>query len=124
MLAFTLAAGIGDIRGFPSAKKLCGHTGLCPRPNQSGDRDCRDPLTKAGPGVPALGDARRHQAPLPHPADAERDQRTTRRLGRQRGAKVAQIDIARKLSEAIWHILTNNQRFTPAPGGSTCRLAT
>ena len=46
---------------------------------------------------------------LRHPAYAERYQRTKRRLGRQRGAKVAQIDIARKLTEAIWHMLTTNQ---------------
>jgi hypothetical protein len=31
-------------------------------------------------------------------------QRTKRRLGRQRGAKVAQIELARKLTEAIWHL--------------------
>jgi transposase len=60
---------------------------------------------------------------LRHPADAERDQRTKRRLGRQRAAKVAQIDLARKLTEAIWHMLTHNQPFTPAPAGSTLPLA-
>ena len=32
-----------------------------------------------------------------------------RRLGRQRGAKVAQIDLARQLTEAIWYMLTRNQ---------------
>ena len=32
-------------------------------------------------------------------------------------------DIARKLTEAIWHMLTNTQPFAPAPGGSTSRLA-
>ena len=60
---------------------------------------------------------------LKHPAYAQRYQRTKRRLGRQRGAKVAQIDIARKLTEAIWHMLTRNQPFAPAPGGAACRLA-
>ena len=53
----------------------------------------------------------------------DRYQQTKARIGKQRGAKVAQIDIARKLTEAIWHMLTNNQPFTPAPGGSTFRLA-
>jgi len=48
-----------------------------------------------------------------------------KRLGKQRGAKIAQIDIARKLIEAIWHMLTRNQPFasTPAPGGAAFRLA-
>ena len=123
VLAFTIAAEIGDIRRFASAKKLCGYTGLCPRVNQSGDRDRRGPLTKQGPKYLrwAMLEATMHA--LRHPAYAERYQRNKRRLGRQRGAKVAQIDIARKLTEAIWHMLTHNQPFTPAPGGSTLRLA-
>ena len=123
VLAFTIAAEIGDIRRFASAKKLCGYTGLCPRVNQSGDRDRRGPLTKQGPKYLrwAMLEATMHA--LRHPAYAERYQRNKRRLGRQRGAKVAQIDIARKLTEAIWHMLTHNQPFTPAPGGSTFRLA-
>jgi hypothetical protein len=37
-----------------------------------------------------------------------------KRLGRQRGPKVAQIDLSRKLTEAIWHMLTRNQPFAPA----------
>jgi hypothetical protein len=45
---------------------------------------------------------------------AERYQHTKHCLGRQRGPKVAQIDLARKLTEAIWHMLTNNQPFAPA----------
>jgi hypothetical protein len=34
-------------------------------------------------------------------------------IGRQRGAKVAQIDLARRLTEAIWHMLTREQPFAP-----------
>jgi transposase len=49
VLAFTIAAEIGDITRFSSAKKLCGYTGLCPRVNQSGDKDRRRPSTKQGP---------------------------------------------------------------------------
>jgi hypothetical protein len=41
--------------------------------------------------------------PLQHAAYRERYQANKKGLGRQRGAKVAQIDIARKLAEAIWH---------------------
>jgi hypothetical protein len=32
-------------------------------------------------------------------------ERTKRRLGKQRGPKLAQIDLARRLAEAIWHML-------------------
>jgi len=35
-------------------------------------------------------------------------------VGRQRGAKVAQIQLARTLTEAIWQMLTRDQSFAPA----------
>jgi transposase len=121
VLAFTIAAEIGEIERFASPEKLCGYTGLCPRVNQSGDKDRRGPLTKHGPTYLrwALLEATMHA--LRHPAYAQRYQRTKRRLGKQRGAKVAQIDIARRLTHAIWHMLTRNQQF--APRGAAFRLA-
>jgi hypothetical protein len=45
---------------------------------------------------------------------AERYQRTAHRLGRQRGAKIARVDIARHLTDATWHMLTTSQPFAPA----------
>ena len=115
MLAFTIASEIGDINRFATPKKLCGYTGLCPRVNQSGEKDRRGPLTKQGPKYLrwAMLEATMHA--LRHPAYAERYQRNKQRLGKQRGAKVAQIDIARKLTEAIWHMLTRNEPFAPTP---------
>jgi transposase len=95
VLAFTIAAEIGDITRFPSAKKLTGYTGLCPRVYQSGERDRRGPLTKQGPKYLrwAMLEATMHA--LRHPAYRERYQRNKRRLGKQRGAKIAQVDIRR-----------------------------
>jgi transposase len=121
VLAFTIAAEIGEIERFPSPEKLTGYTGLCPRVNQSGDKDRRGPLTKHGPSYLrwALLEATMHA--LKHPAYAKRYQRNKRRLGKQRGAKVAQVDIARRLTQAIWHMLTRNQQF--APRGAAFRLA-
>jgi transposase len=121
VLAFTIAAEIGEIERFSSPEKLAGYTGLCPRVDQSGDKDRRGPLTKHGPTYLrwALLEATMHA--LRHPAYSERYQRTKRRLGKQRGAKVAQIDIARRLAHAIWHMLTRNEEF--APRGAAFRLA-
>jgi transposase len=121
VLAFTISAEIGDIHRFPTPKKLCGYPGLCPRVDQSGDRDRRGPLPEHGPKYLrwAMLEATMHA--LRHPAYAERYQTTKRRLGKQRGARVAQIDIARRLTEAIWHMLTRNQPFAPA--GAPLRLA-
>jgi transposase len=36
------------------------------------------------------------------------------RHGRRRGTAIASVEIARKLSEAIWWMLTRNQPFAPA----------
>jgi transposase len=121
VLAFTIAAEIGEVSRFSSPEKLTGYTGLCPRVNQSGDSDRRGPLSKHGPRYLrwALLEATMHA--LRHPAYSERYQRNKRRLGKQRGAKVALLDIARRLAVAIWHMLTRNEEF--APRGATFRLA-
>jgi transposase len=121
VLAFTIAAEIGDIGRFASPEKLTGYTGLCPRVVQSGEADRRGPLTKHGPTYLrwALLEATMHA--LRHPAYSARYQRTKRRLGKQRGAKVAQVDIARRLAHAIWHMLTREEEF--APRGAAFRLA-
>ena len=49
VLAYTIAAEIGDIGRFPTPRKLAGYSGLCPRVYQSGERDLRGPLSKQGP---------------------------------------------------------------------------
>jgi transposase len=121
VLAFTIAAEIGETERFPSPEKLAGYTGLCPRVNQSGEKDRRGPLTKHGPTYLrwALLEATMHA--LRHPAYSKRYQRTKRRLGKQGVAKVAQVDIARRLAHAIWHTLSRKEKF--APRGAAFRLA-
>lgn len=121
VLAFTIASELGDIRRFGSATKLVGYTGLCPSVRQSGDRDYRGPLTGHGPKYLrwALMEAAQHAAR--HPAFSNRYQRTKRRLGKQRGGKVATVDVARQLAQAIWFMLTRNQPF--APRGATIPVA-
>ena len=123
VLGYTIAAEIGDIERFASPRKLCGYTGLCPRVYQSGASDRRGQLTHAGPRYLrwALIEAAVHAGQHAHYRD--RYQATKCRLGRQRGPRVAQVDIARRLAEAIWHMLTRNQPFAPAgaplPSGCT-----
>ena len=118
VLAYTIAAEVGDIARFPSPKKLCGYTGLCPRVYQSGESDRRGPLSKKGPRYLrwALVEATSHACR--HPLYRERYERTRRRLGRQRGPKVAQVELARRLAVAIWHMLTTNRPFAPAGAAS------
>jgi len=121
LVGFSIACEIGDINRFSSPTKLCGYTGLCPRVIQSGETDRRGPISKHGPKYLrwALFEAALNACD--HPLYKERYERTKKRLGRQRGPKVAQIELSRKLTEAIWHMLTRNEPFAPA--GAAIRLA-
>jgi transposase len=127
ILGYTISSEIGDIARFSSPKALVGYTGLCPRVIQSGNKDYRGPLVKNGPKYLrwALIEAAVHAAQ--HPFYAPHYQRTKARLGRQRGANVARVEVARKLAEAIWHMLQTGSYFAPArsrtPSGRTTTQA-
>src|SRR5207253_6075132 len=97
-VGFSIACEIGDINRFSSPSKLCGYTGLCPRVIQSGETDRRGPISKHGPKYLrwALFEAALNACD--HPLYRERYERTKKRLGRQRGPKVAQIELSRKLT--------------------------
>jgi transposase len=114
ILGYTIAAEIGDIARFPAPAKLVGYSGLNPRVSQSGPKDRRGPLSKAGPRCLrwALIEASTHACT--HPAYRARYQRTKTRLGRNRGPSVARTELARDLATAIWHMLTKDEDFAPA----------
>jgi transposase len=118
VLGYTIAAEIGDIGRFASPRKLVGYTGLTPSVEQSGERDRRGRLRKNGPhylrwalieAAHSAGRDRRYRPIV---------ERMRARHGRKRGSKIAAIEIGRRLSEAIWHMLTNDRPFAPA-GAST-----
>ena len=106
----------GDRRHPPllEPEKLVGYTGLTPFVIQSGSSDRRGSLAKNGPKYLrwALIEATTHAAK--HPAYKEHFDRTAERLGRQRGKKIARVEIARKLAEAIWHMCQTGTAFAPA----------
>lgn len=121
VLGYTIAAEIGDIDRFGSPTKLVGYTGLCPRVYQSGETDHRGPLSKHGPRYLrwAYVEAAVHAGN--HPAFRARYLRTRRRLGRQRGPRVARVEVARELARATWYMLSKDEDFAPA--GARKRLA-
>lgn len=121
VLGYTIAAEIGDIDRFNSPKTLVGYTGLTPRVHQSGDSDWRGPLTRNGPRYLrwALIEAAVHGCR--HPAFAAKYQRTRQRLGKQRGAKIARVEVARRITHAIYWMLTREEEFNPR--GPTATLA-
>jgi transposase len=113
-LAYTIASEIGDIHPFPNPRKLIGYTGLCPRVYQSGETDRRGAPSKHGPDYLrcALIEAAHNAARQPTYQAIVARQRD--RHGRRRGSAIAAVTIARKLTEAIWWMLTRNQPFAPA----------
>jgi transposase len=121
ILAFTIASEIGDIHRFATPRKLVGYTGLCPRVEQSGERDRRGPLRKNGPNHLRWALVEAAHTAARHPSYSPIRDRMRARHGRKRGTKIAAIEIARKLSESIWHMLTTSQPFAPA--GAPASLA-
>src|SRR5207244_1982823 len=103
ILGYTIAAEIGEISRFASPRKLVGYTGLCPRVEQSGERDRRGPLRKNGPPylrwalIEAAHTAGRH----PHYQPILERLRSPHR--KKRGSKIAAIDIAHRQRAAISH---------------------
>jgi transposase len=114
VLGYTIASEIGDITRFPSPRKLVGYTGLCPRVYQSGEHDRRGRISKHGPDYLrwALIEAAQTAGRSGHYRDLY--QRTRERAGRQRGASIAAVTVARKLAQAIWWMLHRKQPFAPA----------
>jgi transposase len=94
VLGYTIAAELGDIARFPSPKKLCGYTGLCPRVYQSsGPRPAR-PAGQERPALSALGADRggrpRRPPPLlprPRPTHQATAWPTARRQGGPGGGR-------------------------------------
>jgi transposase len=121
ILAFTIASEIGDIHRFATPRKLAGYTGLCPRVEQSGERDRRGPLRKNGPNYLRWALIEAAHTAGRDPRYQPIIERMRARHGRKRGSKIAAIDIARRQTEAIWHMLTHDRPFAPA--GATAPLA-
>jgi transposase len=114
ILAYTIAAEIGDIGRFASPSKLVGYTGLTPRVEQSGERDRRGPLRKNGPTYLRWALIEAAHVAARNPRYRPIVERNRARHGRKRGNKIAALTIARELSKAIWHMLTTNQPVAPA----------
>jgi transposase len=111
LLGLTMAAEIGDVARFPSARQLVGYAGLAPKVKQSGQSSRSGPLSKAGSktlrwaAVEAAQQAWRQSNPW-HRLYLE----TAKRQGKTNAGKAA---VARKVLIAAWHVLSRNQPFKP-----------
>jgi transposase len=103
LTAMTILSAIGDIRRFPSAKKLVGYAGLGAKIHSSGQTHRTGGITKQGRKelravlVEAAWIAIRYNQPW-----REQFEALAFRIGREK----AIVAIARKLLVIIWHVLT------------------
>jgi transposase len=111
LLGLTLAAEIGDVARFSSARKLVSYAGLAPKVKQSGQSSRTGPLSKAGSktlrwaAVEAAQQAWRPTNPW-HQLYGE----TAKRQGKTNAGKAA---VARKVLIAAWHVLSRSEPFKP-----------
>ena len=115
-LSLALAVEIGDINRFPGPTQLRGYSGLVPAVYQSGDKDARGPLTKAGNKwlryAAVLAAQRIGQMKEPDP----RLKRIFLSVAFRHGRNPGKIAVARRLLDLIYHLLKKEQDYrTPKP---------
>jgi transposase len=110
--AATLMAVIGDVRRFPSARKLVGYLGLDPRVRQSGNCSARTGhISKEGAASARRVLCEAAQAALRTPGPLRAfGARVTARRGRQ----IAVVAVARKLASLAWRLLTDGEDYAYA----------
>lgn len=127
LTAASIAFELGDLRRFPSAKKLMSYIGLTPSENSSGDRVRRGGITKAGNGglrrlLVESSWAYRHTpreayrlkkraervAPairkIAWTAQVRLNGRYKKMIGRGKGSQKTLVAIARELTGFIWAV--------------------
>jgi transposase len=131
LLGLTIAAEIGDVSRFMTARKLVGYSGLTPRVYQSGEKSRTGKLSKTGSTMlrwAAIEAAQQAWRPNNPWHQLYRDVKE-RCGGKGNPAKAA---VARKVLIASWHVLALQQPFTPSrprgaaapvPANSSCVLA-
>ncbi|MBM3315684.1 IS110 family transposase [candidate division WOR-3 bacterium] len=108
LTAYLLLAEIGDIRRFPSAKKLCAYAGLVPRVRQSADRCWQGHITREGDRFIRWGMV---EAACKAPAKDYALGQYCRRIALRRGPLKARVAVARKLLVAVWSVLTYEEPY-------------
>jgi len=106
LTAMTILAAIGDIRRFPSSKKLVGYAGLGARVYSSGETTKTGGITKQGRGdlryamIEAAWNTIKNS-----PFWRKKYEQLTRRMNHQKAATA----IARKLLVVVWNVLAKRE---------------
>ena len=107
--AATFLAAVGDIRRFPTARRLVGYLGLDPRVYQSGSAPAKGGrISKQGSPAArwALVEAAWSVVQQPGPLHA-----FYQRIRARRGSKIAVVACARKLAALFWCLLSRGEDY-------------
>ena len=107
--AQTFLAAVGDIRRFPTSRRLVGYLGLDPRVYQSGSAAAKGGrISKQGSPQArwALVEAARSVVQQPGPLHAFYE-----RIRARRGHAIAVVAVARKLAVLFWCLLTRGEDY-------------
>jgi transposase len=109
--ALALWAHIGPIDRFPSARSLPHYFGITPGCRNSGPTERPGSITKAGhPMVRFLLAQYVIRVLRGDPGLRE----WYRKIKRRRGSRIARVAVMRRVCEALWHMLTQQEPYRPA----------
>jgi transposase len=110
--AHLLLCEIGDIRRFPSAKKLSSYAGLVPSTSQSAHHRWHGSITKQGNRYLRWAMVEAAQKAF------KKDPRLAffyRKLKKEKGSAKARVAVARKLLVIVYHVLKDEEPYKPQP---------
>ena len=108
LTAYLLLCEIGDIKRFPSHKKLCSYAGITPTIRESAGHRFEGRITKQGNRYIRWAIVEAAQfAPRQDPALLA----FFARLEDRRGPRKARVAVARKLLIAVWQVLTHGVEY-------------
>lgn len=108
LTAYLLLSEIGDIKRFPTAKKLCSYAGITPIVRESAGHRWEGHISKEGNRYIRWAIVEAAQlAPRQDPALLE----FYDRIDERRGPKRARVAVGRKLLVAVWQVLTYEQEY-------------
>jgi transposase len=117
--AATFLAAVGDIRRFPTSRRLVGYLGLDPRVYQSGSAPAKGGrISKQGSPAArwALVEAAWSVVQQPGPLRAFYE-----RIRGRRGSKIAVVAAARKLAALFWSLLSRGEDYAHAQRSLTAK---
>jgi transposase len=106
--ALLIVSEIGDVRRFPTAKKLCCYSGLVPSVHSSGGKTWHGAMTKQGSKWLRwiLIELSHHFA-----TSSTRLQRMYARISHKHGKNTARVAVAREMLKIIYYMLRDNRAF-------------